>query len=134
MMIPGSNLLAMALGVIGSQTVQWFQYDHVDTGPTGLDIVTYKAPVPVAQGSVQAVDRSRYTQYGLDWQKSYVTWFVPNVTALSITRNPDTDGDVIEWAGRRYQVVGDTPWSVQDHWTRLLCIDIGPATGAMTNA
>lgn len=133
-MIPGSNLLNLALTVIGSQTVSWFQFKSNTIGPTGLNTVTYNAAVTVTRGSVQPVDRSRYEQWGLDRQKSYVTWFVPNVAPLPITRNPDGNGDVIEWNGRRYQVVGDTPWSAIDQWTRLLCVDIGPATGNTTNA
>lgn len=133
-MIPGSNLLNLALTVIGSQSVQWFRYQSSVTGTTGLNLVTYAAPVTVTRGSVQPVDRARYEAYGLDWQKSYVTWFVPNNFPQPITRNPNGDGDVIEWNARRYQVVGDTPWSAIDQWTRVLCVDIGPATGATTNA
>jgi hypothetical protein len=133
-MIPGSNLLNLALTVIASQSVNWFKFASQAPGPTGLNVVTYNAPVTVTRGSVQPVDRNRYVAYGLDLQKSYVTWFVPNVTAQSISRNPDNSGDVIEWNGRRYQCVGDTPWSAIDQWTRVLCVDIGPATGNTTNA
>lgn len=134
MTIPGSNILALALTVIGSQTVKWFQYASMAPGPTGLVTVTYNAPVTVTKGSVQPVDRARYDAWGLDWQKSYVTWFVPNENVMPITRNPNSNGDVIEWGGRRYQAIGDTPWGAIDQWTRILCIDIGPATGATTNA
>lgn len=144
-MIPGSNLLKTALSVIGSQTVNWFQYLSQVSGPTGLNTVTYAAVQTITLGSVQPVPRSRYEAYGLDWQKSYVTWFVPDATPEPIKRNPDGSGDVIEWpvnrdgtliAGksRRYQLVGDTSWSNIDNWTYVLGIDIGPATGATTNA
>lgn len=134
MLVPGSNLLNLALSVIGSSTVEWFKFVSQAPGPTGKNVVTYAAGVTVTKGSVQPVDRARYTAYGLDFQKSYVTWFVPNVDASSITRNPDNSGDVIEFNGRRYQCVGDTPWKAIDSWTRVLCVDIGPATGATTNA
>lgn len=144
-MIPGSNLLKTALSVIGSQTVNWLKYQSIATGPTGLDTITYAAAQTITLGSVQPVPRSRYEAYGLDWQKSYVTWFVPDATPGPIKRNPDGSGDVIEWpvnrdgtliAGksRRYQLVGDTPWSNIDNWTYVLGVDIGPATGATTNA
>ena len=145
MLIPGSNILTLALSVISSQVVNWFQWQDNDTGPTGLDIVTYAAPQTIKLGSVQPVPRSRYEAYGLDREKAYITWFVPNVNAQSITRAPDTSGDVIEWpvtndgaliAGqsRRWQLVGNTPWSAIDGWTYVLGVDIGPATGATTNA
>jgi hypothetical protein len=144
-MIPGSNILKLALTVIGSQNVNWFQFASVTTGPTGLDVTTYSAPQTVTLGSVQPIDRARYEALGLDLQKSYVNWFVPNVNALSVTRNPDGNGDVIEWpvtkqgalisgVSRRYQLVGDTPWTQQDNWTRVLGVDVGPATGNTTNA
>lgn len=134
MLIPGSNILSLALSVIGSTPVEWFKYQSQAPGPTGKNVVTYAAPVTVTKGSVQPVDRSRYTSYGLDFAKSYVTWFVPNVDASSIKRNPDNSGDVFETGGRRYQCVGDTPWKTIDQWTRILGVDIGPATGATTNA
>lgn len=144
-MIPGSNLLKTALTVIGSQTVNWLKYQSKATGPTGLSTATYAASQTIKLGSLQPVPRSRYEAFGLDWQKSYVTWFVPNVNALSIMRNPDQSGDVIEWpvnkdgsliagTSRRYQLVGDTPWTNVDGWTYVLGVDIGPATGATTNA
>jgi hypothetical protein len=145
MMIPGSNILKLALSVIGSQTVNWFEFESSAPGPTGLQLATYAVPQTVTLGSVQPVPRSRYEAYGLDRQRSYVTWFVPNVNAQSITRDPDANGDVIEWpvnkdgslisgTSRRYQLVGDTPWTSIDSWTYVLGIDIGPATGATTNA
>jgi hypothetical protein len=144
MAVPGSNLLAMALTVIASQPCNYLQWLSQATGPTGLSTSTYAAPVTVLKGSVQAVDRSRYEQLGLDRQKSYVTWYVPNVVVQSIRANPDGNGDVIEFpvdktgallpGARRYQIISDTPWNVQDKWVRVLGVDIGPATGATTNA
>jgi len=144
-MIPGSNTLKTALTVIGSQTVNWLQYQSQTIGTTGLSTATYSAPQTIKLGSVQPVPRSRYEAYGLDWQKSYITWFVPDNAPTSVKRNPDGSGDVIEWpvnkdgsliAGksRRYQLVGDTPWTNVDNWTYVLGLDIGPATGATTNA
>jgi len=132
--IPGSNLLALALTVIASTPVQYFQFQSTATGPTGLETATYAAPVTIPKGSVQPVDRSRYSAYGLDWEKSYVAWFVPKLAASSITRNPDNSGDVIECNGRRYQLMSGTNWYNIDGWMSLLGIDIGPATGNTTNA
>lgn len=143
-MIPGSNLLSLALTVIASQPVNWLQFASQAPGPTGLNVVTYSAPQTVTIGNVQPVDRARYDQLGLDRQKSYVTWFVPKINAQPIRSNPDGSGDVIEWpankdgtlvaGARRYQIVGDTPWTAIDNWTRVLGVDIGPATGNTTNA
>lgn len=145
MIIPGSNLLKLALSVQGSQTVNWFQFASQKSGPTGLNEVTYNAPQTVTLGSVQPVPRNRYDAYGLDREAKYVTWFVPNVNAQSVSRGPDKSGDVIEYpinkngtliagVSRRYQLVGDTPWLSSDSWTYALGQDIGPATGNTTNA
>jgi hypothetical protein len=145
MRVPGSNVLRLALSVIGAQTVNWFQYASQAPGPTGKVVTTYAAPQTIPKGSVQPVDRARYNSYGLDFQKSYVTWFVPGFNAQSIRRNPDGSGDIIETpvnldgslipgTSRRYQCVGDTPWINEDGWNRVLGVDIGPATGATTNA
>lgn len=133
-MIPGQNLLATALSVIGSTPVSYFRNTGATQGPTGLDTVTYATPVTIAKGSVQAVDRSRYERFGLDWEKRYVSWFVPNLAAVDLARNPDNSGDVIEVNGRRYQLMGGTDWYGMDGWMSLLGVDIGPATGATTNA
>lgn len=145
MQVPGSNILALALTVIGSTPVNLLSYQSEASGPTGLSTATYGAPVTVLKGSVQPVDRNRYSQFGLDYEKSYVAWFVPNIFASSITRNPDNSGDVIEapvnrdgslipGVSRRYQLMSGTNWYSIDRWISLLGIDIGPATGNVTNA
>lgn len=144
MAVPGSNLLAQALTVIASSPVNFLQWQGETIGPTGLSTSTYAAPRTILKGSVQAVDLSRYEQLGLDRQKSYITWYVPNVVVQSIRANPDSNGDVIEWpvdktgallsGARRYQIISDTPWNTQDSWVRVLGVDIGPANGATNNA
>lgn len=145
MRVPGSNILKLALSVIGSQNVNWFQFASQNIGPTGLNTVTYNAAQLLTLCSVQPVPRDRYSTYGLDWEKAYVSWFVPSINAQALTRNPDGSGDVIETpvtatgalisgVSRRYQLVGSTPWSNQDGWTNVIGLDIGPATGNLTNA
>lgn len=134
MIVPGSNLLAMALTVIGSTPVTYYRYLGETTGPTGLDTVTFADGVVVSVGSVQAVDRSRYQEFGLDWMKSYIVWYVPELDASAIARNPDNSGDVIEVNGRRYPLIGGTDWFRIDGWLSMIGVDTGPATGATTNA
>jgi hypothetical protein len=134
MLVPGSNLLAMALTVIGSTPVDYFAFQSAETGPTGLDLTTYADKVTISTGSVQAVDKSRYTELGLDWAKTYRVWYVPELDAQSISRDPDDNGDVFETLGRRHQAVGGTDWFGIDGWLSIIGVDIGPATGATTNA
>ena len=91
---------------------------------------------------MQPVPRDRYQALGLDFMKSYITWYVPNLQFDAVKRNQG--GDVIEWpvnpdgsliAGQtgRYQLVGDNPWKQQDNWASAMCILIGPGTGALNN-
>jgi hypothetical protein len=145
MSVPGSNNLALALTVIGSTPVNYFQFLSSTAGPTGLATSAYAAPFTVLRGSFQPVDRSRFERFGLDYEKSYAFWYVPNVAASAVQRNPDNSGDVIEApvnrdgsaiAGvtRRYQLMSGTNWLAIDRWMSLLAVDIGPATGALTNA
>ena len=131
MIVPGSNLLAMALRVIGSQQVLYF----ADTGqvrqPNGVFLTSYAAPVTLTHGSVQSIDRRRYQALGLDWQKTYVMWYVPEQDFVAVARSKS--GDVIEWNSGRYQLVGDNPWIEQDNWKSAICVLIGPATGVLNN-
>src|ERR1700744_4165268 len=94
--IPGSNNLLLALTVLSSQFVNWFSFLSATDGPTGLTTSTYAAPQTILKGSVQPVPRDRYERYGLDLAKSYISWYVPNVIVLPITRDPSANGDVIE--------------------------------------
>ncbi|AAT37725.1 head protein [Burkholderia phage BcepB1A] len=131
MSVPGLNLLAMALGLIASETVEYFAETGRTKQPNGVFIASYASPVPIEECSVQAVDRSKYTDLGLDFQKTYVTWFVPNQAFTTIKRGKA--GDVLEWNGGRYQMNGGIDWTGQDSWGTATCVLIGPATGALTN-
>jgi hypothetical protein len=144
MMVPGSNLLTLALTVIGSTPVRYFGYQSVENGETGLDTVTYADPVTYVRGSVQPVDRNRYEALGLDWEKSYIVWYVPNLAGTTLSRNPDNSGDVVEapvnrdgslipGVSRRYQLLQGNNWFNADKWMSLVGVDIGPATGSTTN-
>jgi hypothetical protein len=124
-MIPGSNLLAQALTVIASQTVIYFAATGRTVTATRREVTAFAPGVSIASGSVQAVARDRYEAKGLDYAKSYVTWFVPN-SVLGVAR--DRAADEFAWNGRRYGVESVTPWFAQDGWSEVLGIDKGPAS------
>lgn len=123
MSVPGSNLLAEALSLIGSQPVAYFAaLPRTTDGPYYEG--QFAEPLPVFECSVQPVPRNRYEVLGLQLAKKYVTWFVPqNVIALQ----RDTTGDQIEWNGDRYQLQDKTDWHGQDGWCEVLCVKVGPA-------
>ena len=120
-MIPGSNLLNMALTLIHKQVVQYYQYVSRTPNSVGQDITTYAAPISM-YGSFQAVRRELYETYGLDLQKDYSTFYTSN-NVLDVTRN--VSGDQLVYQGRRYQVESDNDWYAQDGWKGVLVVDLG---------
>lgn len=120
-MIPGSNILNMAMSVIAKENVAYYRYDARAVNSIGMLETSYK-PTCVFQGSVQAVPHSQYQNLGLDFNKSYVKVYAPK-NALDVTR--DISGDQIAWNGRRYQCLSKTDWYGQDGWMEMLCVDIG---------
>lgn len=117
------NLLEDALSVIPSQAeVQYLQAVSRTTNAAGYDENQFAPPVPVELCSVQAVPRTRYEVLGLDYQKDYVTWYVPRAV-VGLQRN--TSGDRMTWNGMLYQLQNETDWSGQDGWTAVICVRIG---------
>ena len=124
-MIPGMNLLGEALKLIAPQAVVYLKDAGRTTTATGRDVTAFEPPVTITNGSLQSVPRSRYESMGLDYSRSYRTWFVPR-NVIGVER--DKSGDEFEFDGRRYKVESVTPWFVQDGWNEVLGVDIGVAT------
>lgn len=123
-MTPGSNLLLEALDLIESQPVIYFRFISRALNDAGFYVTTYAPGEPVFVGSVQAVPRTRYEVLGLEMEKEYVTWFVPqDVTGLE----RDSAGDAIEWNGGRYDLATPTKWTGQDGWMSIICVKQGAA-------
>lgn len=120
MIVPGSNLLAIAFGAIGQQSVQWRKYVGMTTLADGSKRVTWSNPVTLA-GSLQPVDSTLLQQLGLDWSKNYCTFFAP-----AEFRDPTRDqtGDKITYAGRTYQVIDKSSWFPQDGWEKVICVQV----------
>jgi len=120
-MIPGSNILNMALTLIAKQLVAYFPFNSRVLNSVGQNVTAYSSPFPLA-GSLQAVPRQLYQQFGLDLQKNYVTFYTSS-NLLDVNR--DVSGDQLIYAGRRYQVESANDWFAQDGWKGVLCIDTG---------
>ncbi|ENU3061693.1 hypothetical protein MLT67_12180 [Escherichia coli] len=122
-MIPGSNLLNVALRVIGSQTLEYHAYTGRQTNAAGYDVAAYADPVPIS-GSFQPVPRAQYANLGLDYQKTY--WnFYASADLLDVAR--DVSGDQLSFNGARYQCESITPWRSIDGWNAMLCSEIASA-------
>lgn len=121
-MIPGINLLNIALGVIAPQTLQWFKFAGNVTNDLGQDIPSYEAPVTII-GSFQAVDIKTVQELGLDTGKQYRNFYTSNKLEM-VERQ--TSPDYAVYQGRKYQVQGHADWYNQDGWKGILFVDIGP--------
>lgn len=120
-MIPGQNLLKMALTLIAKQVVVYYPYSGRTQNAVGQDVTTYGPGNPIA-GSFQPVPRRLYQQYGLDLQKDYWTFYTLN-DLLDIERN--VSGDQIAFQSQRYQVQSANDWFAMDKWKGVLCVRIG---------
>lgn len=121
MNIPGSNLLNMARRIISSQNVIYYQFLGRTLNTIGQDMSTYAAP-RIVSGSWQPVPRNLYTQYGLDLQKDYFTFYA-SVNALDVGR--DVSGDQLSFNNQRYQVESANDWYAVDGWVGIICCHIG---------
>jgi hypothetical protein len=118
MNIPGANLLKIALGIIASQTVSYYQFLSRAPSAKGQWVATYADPVNLT-GSFQPVPRKLYEQYGLDFSKSYFTFYTSN-NILSTQR--DVSGDQLVFNGITYQCESNNDWFAIDGWKGVLCV------------
>ncbi len=124
-MIPGGNLLSAAFGMIAAQGFE-YQQDQGRTINTVGQYVTAYGPRVTLSGSIQAVPRDVYQEYGLDFQKNYATIFVSR-DVLDLTR--DATGDRVFWNGRAFQIISKTDWFNIDGWVSFMAVDTGPDEG-----
>lgn len=122
MPIFGTSLLKMAQRLIPPETVTYSAWLSNVELSTGVIAPVYDDPVPI-QGNVQAVPRSMYETFALDLQKNYIV-----IYSLTPIRDLDRDDgtDLIDYAGRRYNVESNTDWQAQDGWQGTICVDVGP--------
>lgn len=121
MLVPGSNLLKLALTVIGSQLVQYQSFVSKETNAAGIKVPTYAAVVPL-KGSFQPVARQYYNQMGLDFNKEYCNWYDPNATVNDLGR--DRKGDRIIFAGKVFEALSSSDWKAVDGWNGTIFVRI----------
>lgn len=119
-MVPGSNLLNMALGVIGRQTVQWSQFTGRTVNSIGLFENAFATAISVS-GSFQPIPRNRYENLGLDWSKDYVTFYVSKPFG-DVRR--DGTGDTFVFNGKTYQVMSNADWFAVDGWVSSMAVKV----------
>ena|ERR1700759_919569 len=120
-MIPGRNILNMAMSIIAKQTVNYYEDAGRTKNAIGNYVTSYDDAVQIV-GSFQPVPRQLYYTYGLDLQRIYYTFYSSN-NIQDVGR--DVSGDQIGFNGRRYQVESSNDWFALDGWMGVLCVDIG---------
>lgn len=124
-MIPGQNLLNMAFRVIARQGVVYYHYLGRTQNSVGQDISEY-SPGKLLLGSFQPVPRALYETLGLDFQKSYWTFYVSS-NVSDVARG--VSGDQIGFNGQRYQCESNNDWYQVDGWKGSIFVHIGIDTG-----
>lgn len=121
MLVPGANLLNIALGAIGAQTVGYHAWQSRAPDAKGKFVDTFAERVEIP-GSLQPVSRERMQLLGLDASKSYAILYAAG-RAQPVSR--DRGADQFDYAGRLYAATGKTDWTAQDGWNGVLLVDVG---------
>lgn len=121
MMVPGSNILKQALTAISPQTVTYHKFKE-RTLNDARQFVSYYYPAKTLRGSWQPLSRKLIQSMGLDFQQSYVNFYV-EARLLDIQRG--VSGDQLTFQGSRWQVLSASPWYGVDGWVGVLCSAIG---------
>lgn len=117
-MIPGGNILNLALSVIAPQTLQYYEFISRVGNEIGVINNNYKPPVNIS-GSFQPVPNSVYSYMGLDFKKEY--WmFYASSNMLNLTRG--RAGDRLVFQNKTYEIMDADEWFAIDGWNGVLCV------------
>ena len=130
-MLAAGNLLNLAMSVVGKTPVMYYSFLSRVTNDGGIDVTNYNPGIVINNCNVQPINKSKYEAYGLDFEKSYISWFVSSIDAVDLSR--DSSGDVIETMGKRWQLCGGNNWLGVAGWEVFTAVYIGPSTGNLTN-
>ena len=125
-----NNILKSALSIIGSHTVKIRIATGTAVNDAGVPTVTYSEPIAVS-GSVQPgivssfggknISEKDYKDMGLDWTRSYITVWIPDV-GLSVIHDKKSV-DTVEFNGRIFNVIQCADWELQNGWKRCYCAE-----------
>lgn len=120
MLVPGSNILNMALRAIQpTRGVTVRKYLGEGETSTGATVAQYSDPVPVSNCSLQPVPARDVQQLGLTVGRTYIK-LISSADLHSAYRGGQ--GDKINWNGAEFTVLEPTSWIIQDGWTRVIAV------------
>lgn len=114
------NILNMAMQLTGAQSFTYYPYIDRAKNDIGNYVARFGTPVQIC-GQIQAVPRSIYTLYGLDFQKDYITVYISQ-DAFDVAR--DITGDQFVFANNKYQCLSNVPWYDMNGWVSILAVRI----------
>lgn len=119
-MIPGSNLLRMALTVIApTQNVAYRAYMGEHENSFGGTVPNYGTTTPLFGVSVQPITKEQIQQMGLAVNKRYVSvWTLTDVEAAWRGRQ----NDILLWSGSEWEVLPQEDWIIQDGWRVITAV------------
>ena len=114
------NILNMAMGVVGSQEIEWRAFEGITTSPSGQRVPTWADAVTV-RGNIQPASDVLVQQLGLDRSKEYVIFYA----SRSFTKpSRDMAGDRLTYAGKTYEVQTPSQWFAQAGWQGALSVRV----------
>lgn len=128
-MIPGVNLLSVALSVIQPQPIYWRQYKDRRQNALGNWINEFY-PDALIRGSWQPMGANDAKEHGFDTAKEYFSLFTPH-DIKEVARGASTDQIIV--SGQLFDVVECIDWYAQDGWKHLICCAISGNRGLIVN-
>jgi len=114
--IPGGNILNIALSVINPQGVYWYSSNGSVLNDIGQNVTTYLSPV-IINGSFQPLSKQVIFTLGLDVKKSYYKFYSSHdFKDLDRDRSPD----LLVSGSNVYQIESNEDWYNQDSWMGTL--------------
>lgn len=119
-MIPGSNLLNMALSVIQPTSGAAYQaYVGEIENDMGTTVNTYGPTTPLFGASIQPLTMAQVQVNGLAIDKNYVTVWMQNVLEGAYRGR---QCDRILWNNATWEVLPESNWMVQDGWKTVTAV------------
>jgi hypothetical protein len=104
----------------GKQNFLYIKYLSRTPNGIGQWETTYDIPRQVS-GQVQAVPRNLFEKYGLDFQGTYLTFYISK-DILDVQR--DVSGDQIKFGNDTYKCLSETDWFLINGWTGVMAVKI----------
>ena len=120
MLVPGANLLSLAMGPIARQALQHQAFVSRAVNAAGDYVSTFATAVTIT-GSFQAVDRKTAQLLGLNVQKQYSNLYTQ---ANVRTVDRDREGDLVIFGGLVWSCESDQDWRGVDGWRKILCVKV----------